>query len=290
MAGIKIDDQYTVFEGSQGSHRDFVLTYKTIPLPHAHHHCGRVGNKSDGVKCVCLLLLMTGISLFLLVMCGALMAMHAWPRPTLSSSTRQEESITILLDEDPDTMVFTCMSSGSYIVMWSSSDYLQPLDLVSWQEEGILAASSMEEHCSPFDPFCDDVWSSSGNSHTRARPTLSWSTWLEAKTPTVSPIEKHWRLTVSRGDVLSSSGNSLTRPPSIENNNPYRAEIPEFIPRRKADAEHGKNTSIFSLPFYSDYLGYKICYWLGMQFGRSLTTRQKYRFILLEWGWYFEKH
>ena len=170
---MKIDNQYSVFEGSR---RSFVLTYETPPLPHAHHHRWRVGNKNDGGK---------DISLFLMVICLALMAKYAWPPP-------------------------------------------------------------------------------------------------------VSATENHWHLAVACDDVLSSSDNSHIRPPSIGNSDCCRAEIPEFIPRKKANAE---NSSIFSLPFYLDHFGYKI-YWLyniEMVFGRSLTTRRKYRFILLEWGWYFEK-
>ena len=55
---MKIDNQYSFFEDSC----DFVLACETTPL-----------------------------LLFLVVMCGALMAMHAWLPPT---STRQEERIT----------------------------------------------------------------------------------------------------------------------------------------------------------------------------------------------------
>ena len=167
-----------------------------------------------------------------------------------------------------------------------------------WLEEGMPTVSYIEEDRSLFDLFSFDVLSSSdeglyfcGNAHTRPPPTLSSPTWLVARTPTVSPMEKRWRLTVSCGDVLSSSGNSLTRPPSIENSNPYRAEIPEIILRRNVDAEHEKDTSIFSLPFYSGHNGYKMCIWVyivGMVW--VSTSRWKYRFILLEWGWYFEKH
>ena len=108
---MKIDNQYSVFEGSR---RDIVLACETTPLlaldsPHAHRVRWRVGNKSDRGKCVCLLLLMMGISLFLMVMCGVLMAMYAWQPPV---STRQEEWITIAPDEDPDATVFTWSSSS----------------------------------------------------------------------------------------------------------------------------------------------------------------------------------
>ena len=350
---MKIDDQYSVFEGSR---RDFVLACETTPLlamdsPHAHRVRWRVGNKSDRGKCVCLLLLMMGISLFLMVMCGILMAMYAWQPPV---STRQEEWITIAPDEYPDATVFTRSSSSQPlyfsrlveeiptvssveehsslfdlfyddVLSSSGNSHTRPPPTFSWstwQEEGMVTVSSMEEDYSLFNHFHDDVWISSpivssmeeysslfdlfsfdvlsfsdeglyfcGNAHTRPPPTLISPTWLEARMPTVSPMEKRWRLTVSCGDVLSSSGNSLTRPPSIENSNPYRAEIPEIILRGNADAEHEKDTLIFSLPFYSDHNGYKMCIWayiVGMVW--VPTSRWKYRFILLEWGWYFEKH
>ena len=57
--------------------------------------------------------------------------------------------------------------------------------------------------------------------------------------------------------------------------------------------KYAENGNFFSLPFYSDHFGYKICprlYIIGMVFRRSLTRCWKYRFILLERGWYFEKH
>ena len=118
---MKIDNQYySVFEGS---HHDFVLACETTPLlamdfPHAHRVRWRVDNKSDGGKCICLLLLVMGISLFLMVMCGALMAMHAWhvrSHLTLSSSTRQEESITYTIPPD-EAVVFIC----KFMEPWNS--------------------------------------------------------------------------------------------------------------------------------------------------------------------------
>ena len=44
----------------------------------------------------------------------------------------------------------------------------------------------------------------------------------------------------------------------IENSNHDGSKIPQFS-QRKADAENGKYTLIFSLPFYSGWYGYKMC-------------------------------
>ena len=148
----------------------------------------------------------------------------------------------------------------------------------AWQEEGIPTASSMEKHCSLFDSFFDDGLSSSmekycslfdsffddglsssSNSYMRPPPPEKWM-------PTVSRMEKCSPLFSSLGfyDGLSSSSNSYMRPPPT-----------------------------LSSPLYTGNYGYKIyhrLYIMGMAFRRVLTTRRKYRFILLEWGWYFEEH
>ena len=138
---------------------------------------------------------------------------------------------------------------------------------LAWQKEGIPTASPMEKHCFPFDPVLDDVLSLNGNAHTRPPPNLSSLIRPEKWMPTVSPMEKR--------SSPPTRPFSLTRP---EKGTPivymYTME---------------KRSPPLTLPF-CDVFSFSGHAHTNVRMVWVPTSRWKYRFILLEWGWYFEKH